>query len=128
MSRMKTEMRTGLSSNKSDSHRRSTSARTITTRAQMGVHLVFFLRITTGPDNTNNVPRSPAVHSLDSCTAKASTRSNQLCTSPAAFKAAAMIGPGATRDFAPGGAVGSSGTGRPAALKDAAITVFGSSG
>jgi cytochrome o ubiquinol oxidase operon protein cyoD len=23
--------------------------------AQMGVHLVFFLRITTGPDNTNNV-------------------------------------------------------------------------
>ena len=24
--------------------------------AQMGVHLVFFLHITTGPDNTNNVP------------------------------------------------------------------------
>jgi cytochrome o ubiquinol oxidase operon protein cyoD len=23
--------------------------------AQMGVHLVFFLHITTGPDNTNNV-------------------------------------------------------------------------
>jgi cytochrome o ubiquinol oxidase operon protein cyoD len=24
--------------------------------AQMGVHLVFFLHVTTGPDNTNNVP------------------------------------------------------------------------
>jgi cytochrome o ubiquinol oxidase operon protein cyoD len=23
--------------------------------AQMGIHLVFFLHITTGPDNTNNV-------------------------------------------------------------------------
>jgi len=23
--------------------------------AQMGVHLVFFLHVTTGPDNTNNV-------------------------------------------------------------------------
>jgi cytochrome o ubiquinol oxidase operon protein cyoD len=23
--------------------------------AQMGVHLVFFLHITTGPDNTNNI-------------------------------------------------------------------------
>jgi cytochrome o ubiquinol oxidase operon protein cyoD len=24
-------------------------------KAQMGIHLVFFLHITTGPDNTNNV-------------------------------------------------------------------------
>jgi cytochrome o ubiquinol oxidase operon protein cyoD len=28
---------------------------TILTIAQMGVHLVFFLHVTTGPDNTNNV-------------------------------------------------------------------------
>jgi hypothetical protein len=38
-----------------------------------------------------------------------------------------MIGPGATRGIAPDGAVGISGTGRPAALKAAAITSFGSS-
>jgi hypothetical protein len=36
-----------------------------------------------------------------------------------------MIGPGATRGFASGAAVGISGTGRPAALKAAAITTFG---
>ena len=35
-----------------------------------------------------------------------------------------MIGPGATRGDVPGGAVGISGTGRPAALKAAAITMF----
>ena len=28
---------------------------TILTIAQMGVHLVFFLHVTSGPDNTNNV-------------------------------------------------------------------------
>jgi cytochrome o ubiquinol oxidase subunit IV len=28
---------------------------TVLAIAQMGVHLVFFLHITTGPDNTNNV-------------------------------------------------------------------------
>ena len=28
---------------------------TILTIAQIGVHLVFFLHVTTGPDNTNNV-------------------------------------------------------------------------
>ena len=28
--------------------------------AQMGVHLAFFLHITTGPDNTNNASRSPS--------------------------------------------------------------------
>ena len=40
-----------------------------------------------------------------------------------------MIGPGATRGFASGAAVvGNSGTGRPAALKAAAITTLGSSG
>jgi hypothetical protein len=38
-----------------------------------------------------------------------------------------MIGPGATRGVAPGSAVGISGTGRPAALKAATITAFGSS-
>jgi cytochrome o ubiquinol oxidase operon protein cyoD len=31
------------------------SALTVLAIAQMGVHLVFFLHITTGPDNTNNV-------------------------------------------------------------------------
>ncbi len=30
-------------------------ARVVLAIAQMGVHLVFFLHITTGPDNTNNV-------------------------------------------------------------------------
>jgi hypothetical protein len=39
-----------------------------------------------------------------------------------------MIGPGATRGVALGGAVEISGTGRPAVLKAAAITAFGSSG
>ncbi len=38
-----------------------------------------------------------------------------------------MIGPGATCGIAPGGDVGTSGTGRPAALKAAAIARFGSS-
>ena len=47
---------------------------------------------------------------------------------PAALKAAAMIGPGATRGGVRGGAVGNSGTGRPAALKAAAITALGSIG
>lgn len=31
------------------------SALTVLAIAQMGVHLVFFLHLTTGPDNTNNV-------------------------------------------------------------------------
>ena len=67
----------------------------------------------------------PAARPTTSSTTKASAGSNYA--SPAAFKAAAMIGPGATRGVAPGGPVGISGTGRPAALEAAAIATFGSS-
>jgi cytochrome o ubiquinol oxidase operon protein cyoD len=35
--------------------------------AQMGVHLVFFLHITTGPDNTNNVLALRLACSSSSC-------------------------------------------------------------
>lgn len=51
-----------------------------------------------------------------------------LYVSPAAFKAAAIIGPGATAECVPATAAGISGTGRPAALNAAAMTAFGSTG
>src|SRR5207244_6501910 len=46
-----------------------------------------------------------------------------FCAKPAAFNAAAIIGPGSTRGGSPGDVFG--GTGRPAALKAAAMTSFG---